>query len=142
MGGLAPPRSVYALTSTLAPAFLFAPSISMRNCVLTLPVAASSLSLRAVSIESTSSMKRMLGWYSVAAAKSALTSFSLSPCHLEPIELALAQKKVALSCEAAALASSVLPVPGGPKSRMPFGASSSFEPLMMWLASMGHTTAS
>jgi hypothetical protein len=61
-------------------------------------------------------MKRIAGWYSAAAAKTALTIFSLSPCHLEPMLDAERQRKVARSCEAAALASSVVPVPGGPRT--------------------------
>lgn len=49
-----------------------------------------------------------------------LTSFSESPLHFEMMELALMLKKVVLHSVATALASSVLPVPGGPYSSTPF----------------------
>jgi hypothetical protein len=48
-----------------------------------------------------------------------LTSFSPSPTHLLVREAAEMAKKVALLSAASALASSVLPLPGGPYSRMP-----------------------
>lgn len=53
-----------------------------------------------------------------------LTSFSLSPRHLLMMLLALMLKKVVEHSVATALASSVLPVPGGPYSRMPFQGAS------------------
>lgn len=52
------------------------------------------------------------------------TSFSLSPRHLLMMLLALMLKKVVEHSVATALASSVLPVPGGPYSRMPFQGAS------------------
>ena len=48
------------------------------------------------------------------------TSFSESPFHFEARDEADTLKKVVLPCVATALASIVLPVPGGPNMRMPF----------------------
>jgi hypothetical protein len=50
-----------------------------------------------------------------------LTSFSLSPRHLLMMLLALMLKNVVRHCVATALASRVLPVPGGPYSSSPAG---------------------
>jgi len=52
---------------------------------------------------------------------SLLTIFSPSPIHLLVRLLALMLKKAALMFEATALPIRVLPVPGGPNSKMPFG---------------------
>ena len=49
------------------------------------------------------------------------TSFSPSPIHLETREEAEMEKNTARMLVAMALPSIVLPVPGGPKSRMPLG---------------------
>lgn len=48
-----------------------------------------------------------------------LTSFSELPRHLEATDEAEMLKKVVLHSVATALASRVLPVPGGPYSKMP-----------------------
>ena len=48
-----------------------------------------------------------------------LINFSLSPIHLETNELEEIEKKVDLSCDAIAFPIMVLPVPGGPKRRIP-----------------------
>jgi hypothetical protein len=76
----------------------------------------------------------------LATAKSALTIFSPSPTHLEVSDEALMLKKVDLDCEAMHFPISVLPVPGGPKSRMPFGGPRS--PAKMSGRNSGHTTIS
>lgn len=52
---------------------------------------------------------------------SLLTSFSPSPIHLETREEAEIEKNTAEMLVAIALPSIVLPVPGGPNSRMPLG---------------------
>lgn len=57
----------------------------------------------------------------LTTAKSVLTSFSPSPCHLLVRAEAEIEKKVVLASVAIALPIRVLPVPGGPKSRIPFG---------------------
>lgn len=64
-------------------------------------------------------MKTMEGCISVATAKRVRTSFSPSPCHLDVSEEADMLKKVAFASAASALASSVLPLPGGPYSSSP-----------------------
>lgn len=53
------------------------------------------------------------------------TSFSESPLHLDTMELAEMLKKVVLHSVATALASKVLPVPGGPYTSTPFHGCSS-----------------
>mmetsp|Transcript_475 Transcript_475/g.1217 ORF Transcript_475/g.1217 Transcript_475/m.1217 type:complete len:267 (-) Transcript_475:413-1213(-) len=68
---------------------------------------------------STSSMKTMEGVRCDADSKSARTSFSDSPTHLETRSDEEIEKKVASTSVATALARWVLPVPGGPYSRMP-----------------------
>lgn len=64
----------------------------------------------------------MEGWRACATAERVLTSFSASPSHFEVSELALMLKNVALIFAAIALPISVLPVSGGPNSRIPLGA--------------------
>ena len=65
-------------------------------------------------IESTSSIKIMLGDYIAARANKVLINFSLSPMYFETSVLALILKKVDLHSEATALAKRVFPLPGGP----------------------------
>ena len=90
------------------------PSSWIRNSVFNLLEASfSSLDLL-VRMESTSSMKMILGDYTAARAKRVLMSFSLSPIYLETRVLALILKKVDLHSVATALARRVLPFPGGP----------------------------
>lgn len=86
----------------------------MRNSVFTLLADSHSEDERAVSIESISSMKIMLGEYTYARANRVRISFSLSPTHLDIRVLALILKKVHLHSVATALASIVFPLPGGP----------------------------
>ena len=66
-------------------------------------------------------MKMTLGAFARATAKSAFTSRSPSPIHLDMSDDAEIEKKVELAAEAIAFAMSVLPVPGGPKRSRPFG---------------------
>ena len=49
-----------------------------------------------------------------------LTNFSASPLHLLANEEELTLKNVVFPCVASALASIVLPVPGGPNNKTPF----------------------
>jgi hypothetical protein len=60
------------------------------------------------------------GERALASSKSILTIFSDSPFHLEAREDALMLKKEVSPTVATALASSVLPVPGGPNRSTPF----------------------
>ena len=74
--------------------------------------------------ESTSSKNRMAGARARAVVKRARRSFSLSPRHFDVKVAQLQLKKVtSLQLLATALASIVLPVPGGPKSSTPFHGS-------------------
>mmetsp|Transcript_733 Transcript_733/g.4640 ORF Transcript_733/g.4640 Transcript_733/m.4640 type:complete len:269 (-) Transcript_733:584-1390(-) len=75
-----------------------------------------------------------------ATANKARTIFSPSPIHLLVSELALMLKNVALMFPATAFPIRVLPVPGGPKSRRPFGGARA--PLNSSVFIMGHTTSS
>mmetsp|Transcript_35284 Transcript_35284/g.99464 ORF Transcript_35284/g.99464 Transcript_35284/m.99464 type:complete len:201 (-) Transcript_35284:180-782(-) len=98
------------------------PSICTRSSVFRRRLASCSPSaLRALSSESISSMKTTAGCTHRATVKSALTSFSPSPIHLDVREEALTLKNVASILDAIALPSSVFPVPGGPKSKRPLG---------------------
>ena len=64
-------------------------------------------------------MKMMDGELSLASVKSWLTSFSLSPSHLDTRSCEEMLKKVESASVATALARYDFPVPGGPYSRMP-----------------------
>ena len=59
----------------------------------------------------------------MSSSRPTLTSFSELPRHLEATDEAEMLKNVVLHSVATALASSVLPVPGGPYNRMPCTAS-------------------
>mmetsp|Transcript_8822 Transcript_8822/g.16845 ORF Transcript_8822/g.16845 Transcript_8822/m.16845 type:complete len:214 (+) Transcript_8822:552-1193(+) len=73
------------------------------------------------SSESISSKKRIEGVRALAVVKSARNNFSDSPLHFDVKVAELQLKNVTLSThDATALASIVLPVPGGPKSNTPF----------------------
>jgi hypothetical protein len=91
-------------------------------------------------MESISSMKMTAGCAASATAKSALTSFSLSPIHLLVRLLALTLKNVARMLHAMALPMSVLPVPGGPNSSSPLGGARA--PVNSDGFCIGHTTSS
>ena len=65
-------------------------------------------------IESISSMNITAGDFALAMAKRAFISFSPSPIHFDVRVLALQLKNVDLHSVAMALASIVLPFPGGP----------------------------
>jgi hypothetical protein len=69
---------------------------------------------RAVAIASTSSIKIMLGLFSLAILKSVLINFSLSPTYFDIRSLLLMLKNVLLHSVAQAFAKKVFPVPGGP----------------------------
>lgn len=102
------------------------PSICMRSSVFIRLLASCSPSPPlAIISASISSMKIVDGAWCLASSNSTRTSFSESPRHLLMMLLAEMLKKVVLHSVATALASSVLPVPGGPCSRMPFHGVSS-----------------
>merc|ERR1719357_1492358 len=86
-------------------------------------------------------MKMMLGLCSLAMVNRFLTSFSDSPSHLETRSELETEKKVELLASVAtALARKDLPVPGGPKSKIPRHG---FRlPVNKWGNFMGRMTAS
>ncbi len=70
---------------------------------------------------SISSKKTMEGACSLACLNSSLMMRSLSPTHFERMSATLRLKKVRSFSVAMAFARRVLPHPGGPYIRMPFG---------------------
>ena len=72
-------------------------------------------------MESSSSMKMMAGEFFSASSKAFLRLLLLSPASLDMISGPLIRKKKAPVLLATALAMRVLPVPGGPKRRIPGG---------------------
>lgn len=71
-------------------------------------------------MESTSSMKIIEGFLSLAILNKALINFSDSPTYLEIKSAEEILKNVASHSVAQALAKKVFPVPGGPYSKIPF----------------------
>eukprot|EP00955_Chlamydomonas_euryale_P098931 365184-Chlamydomonas_euryale.AAC.1 len=101
------------------------PSICTRISVFMRRLASCSPSPpRAPISASISSRKMVEGEWWRASSNSTLTSFSLSPRHLLMIDDAWMLKNVVRHSVATALASIVLPVPGGPYSRTPFQGAS------------------
>mmetsp|Transcript_16656 Transcript_16656/g.41733 ORF Transcript_16656/g.41733 Transcript_16656/m.41733 type:complete len:443 (-) Transcript_16656:1378-2706(-) len=113
-------RLVAASTSTRSHSEVFSPSQLDMNSFLILRIASCSPVLsRRPSMLSTSSTKTTLGAILCARVKRARTYFSPSPNHLlASVDMDTLIKLAPLS-EATALASMVLPVPGGPKSSTP-----------------------
>ena len=94
---------------------------------LTMPLASCSPLLRVPSTASISSIKTMLGCNFLAREKTAFTILLESPYHFSvKVEMCKLMKQAPLSC-ASALASIVLPQPGGPYRRTPDGAESKEE---------------
>lgn len=91
-----------------------------KNSVLILLEDSLSPSERAVHKESISSIKTIAGLFSRAISNICLTNLSLSPCHLETKSDDETDKNVASASVATAFAKKDLPVPGGPKSKIPF----------------------
>mmetsp|Transcript_5777 Transcript_5777/g.10013 ORF Transcript_5777/g.10013 Transcript_5777/m.10013 type:complete len:273 (-) Transcript_5777:778-1596(-) len=113
-------RLVAARTSTRSFSLVRRPSQLAMNSFLILRIASCSpaLSLRP-SMESTSSMKTTAGAVLLARLNTARIYFSPSPNHLLATLDMDTLMKFAPASVATALASMVLPVPGGPKRRMP-----------------------
>mmetsp|Transcript_72691 Transcript_72691/g.199398 ORF Transcript_72691/g.199398 Transcript_72691/m.199398 type:complete len:233 (-) Transcript_72691:1658-2356(-) len=116
-GRLVAPTTRRRSSAVAAPA----PSICTSTSFLTRIVPSCSPSRRCERSESTSSMKMTAGCLARATAKRARTIFSPSPIHLLMSDEAEIEKKVDDESVAIALAISVLPVPGGPKSSRPLG---------------------
>mmetsp|Transcript_38155 Transcript_38155/g.89489 ORF Transcript_38155/g.89489 Transcript_38155/m.89489 type:complete len:371 (-) Transcript_38155:247-1359(-) len=104
-----------------ASASVAAPSSCTKNSVLSRRAASCSLALRLVSIESISSMKMTDGCIFLARLKRARICFSDSPTHFDTSDEAEMLKKVDSHSVATAFANMVLPLPGGPNKRTPFG---------------------
>lgn len=134
-------KLVAPIIRTLSSApFPFAPSNSTINSVFTLLELSCSPYFLEQSKESISSINITLGCFALAIANKVFTSFSLSPTHLLVIELALMLKNVACASLAIARPIIVLPVPGGPKRRIPFGGAR--KPVKMSGRSIGQTIIS
>ena len=114
-------RFVAAITITFP--LLFKPSIVARswatNLLSTSPVASSLFG----AIASISSMKIIDGAFFSASSNILRSFFSDSPTHFETTSGPAIEMKFASLSFATAFASSVLPVPGGPYSKTPFGGS-------------------
>ena len=99
------------------------PCICTKNSVFALLLDSFSPSDLLPVIESTSSMKMIAGFCSLAISKSYLISRSVSPTYLLMRSEEEIEKKVASHSLAHAFARKVFPVPGGPYSRIPFHGS-------------------
>ena len=77
--------------------------------------------LRARPTASISSIKMMHGDFSFACRKRSRTRLAPTPTNISTKSLPLMEKKGTPASPATALASRVLPVPGGPTSNAPFG---------------------
>mmetsp|Transcript_46420 Transcript_46420/g.104849 ORF Transcript_46420/g.104849 Transcript_46420/m.104849 type:complete len:204 (+) Transcript_46420:818-1429(+) len=124
-------RLVEAMTTTRS-LVVRRPSHSCISVVFTdvrVPCEDSSPPSRLLRIESTSSMYTTQGARRRARVKTARAFFSDSPSHLFSMDEASTLKKVAPPSVATALASMVLPVPGGPKSKTPLTASAAMPSL-------------
>mmetsp|Transcript_33244 Transcript_33244/g.73520 ORF Transcript_33244/g.73520 Transcript_33244/m.73520 type:complete len:262 (+) Transcript_33244:792-1577(+) len=100
------------------------PSMKARNSLVTLLSGIESWpcpALRLPSRESTSSMKMTAGCCWRARSNNCLTFCSLWPNHMDRILEPVMGMKVARLSVATARANMVLPLPGGPNSRMPRG---------------------
>mmetsp|Transcript_91692 Transcript_91692/g.153654 ORF Transcript_91692/g.153654 Transcript_91692/m.153654 type:complete len:273 (+) Transcript_91692:862-1680(+) len=115
-----PGRLVAASTMTCSKSCDFKPSHAAMNSFFNLRIASCSCSEdRRPSIASTSSIKMMQGANFRAREKTAATNFSASPNHFEVTTDMLMFIKWARASVAIALANMVLPVPGGPNSKIP-----------------------
>mmetsp|Transcript_38451 Transcript_38451/g.98334 ORF Transcript_38451/g.98334 Transcript_38451/m.98334 type:complete len:235 (+) Transcript_38451:592-1296(+) len=117
---------VVASTMTLRPASAAEPTPSIwlsSSALKRRDASCSPAPPRADTSASTSSKKTMEGAQCRAIANSSRTSFSDSPRHLEVSVETEQLKKATPFMDATALASSVLPVPGGPNRSTPFQGS-------------------
>mmetsp|Transcript_11176 Transcript_11176/g.31359 ORF Transcript_11176/g.31359 Transcript_11176/m.31359 type:complete len:283 (-) Transcript_11176:270-1118(-) len=120
------------------PSIWLSSSMRMRWTSRSAPVCASK---RAVAIASTSSMKMMAGAFSLARRNTSLTILGPSPRYFCTNSLPTTRMNEALVWWATALASMVLPVPGGPYSRTPRGGSMPICEYSSWCV-RGSSTAS
>ena len=85
---------------------------------------------RRLPIASISSMNTMQGAFSCACLNKSRTRAAPMPTNISTNSLPLMEKKGTLASPATALASSVLPVPGGPTSSAPLGI---LAPMLLYL---------
>jgi len=108
-------QGTFVAPSTKTPSMLLpTPCIYTRNSVLILLDESFSPSEREPQRESTSSIKIIEGFFSLAIANNCLISFSDSPIHLLTRSEELIEKNVPSHSVAQALAKKDFPVPGGP----------------------------
>mmetsp|Transcript_20227 Transcript_20227/g.69691 ORF Transcript_20227/g.69691 Transcript_20227/m.69691 type:complete len:268 (-) Transcript_20227:45-848(-) len=132
---------VAPMKSNLWSVLVATPSSCTKNSVFSLREASCSpLAPLWPSRASSSSRKTTLGLLFRPTANSAFTSFSPSPTHFEVSDDAETAKNVHEDSPATALASKVLPVPGGPKRSTPRGGAR--RPKKRSGRSCGSTTAS
>mmetsp|Transcript_19582 Transcript_19582/g.55206 ORF Transcript_19582/g.55206 Transcript_19582/m.55206 type:complete len:205 (-) Transcript_19582:122-736(-) len=129
-------RKTWSCVSRSRPSIWISSSVFMRR----LPSCSPSPPPRALIRESSSSMKMVVGWWCRARSNNTRMSFSESPRHFDTTVEAEMLKNVVSHSVATALASSVFPVPGGPKRSTPFQGAKS--PVKSWGYFSGMTTAS
>mmetsp|Transcript_30896 Transcript_30896/g.71975 ORF Transcript_30896/g.71975 Transcript_30896/m.71975 type:complete len:235 (-) Transcript_30896:443-1147(-) len=106
---------------TMTPSFWLKPSNSTSNWLSVIFIACWSLGLRCEPIASISSMKMMHGASARACAKRSRTRLGPTPTNISMKSEPEMLRKGTDASPAVALASSVLPVPGGPTSSAPLG---------------------
>mmetsp|Transcript_28710 Transcript_28710/g.70721 ORF Transcript_28710/g.70721 Transcript_28710/m.70721 type:complete len:201 (-) Transcript_28710:480-1082(-) len=106
---------------TMTPSFWLKPSNSTSNWLSVIFIACWSLGLRCEPIASISSMKMMHGASARACAKRSRTRLGPTPTNISMKSEPEMLRKGTDASPAVALASSVLPVPGGPTSNTPRG---------------------
>jgi len=102
------------------------PSISAKNCINVRCTSRSPLvpnSILLAARESSSSIKIIEGAFSLASSKISLTNLAPSPINFCTSSEPTISINVELVEAATALANKVLPVPGGPYNKIPFGGS-------------------
>mmetsp|Transcript_34583 Transcript_34583/g.75591 ORF Transcript_34583/g.75591 Transcript_34583/m.75591 type:complete len:215 (-) Transcript_34583:1103-1747(-) len=106
---------------TMTPSLGLKPSSSTRIWFSVMRMYIWSLGLRLPPMASISSMKMMEGLFWRACAKRSRTRAGPTPTNISMKSLPLMDRKGTPASPAVALASSVLPVPGGPTRSAPFG---------------------
>ena len=115
----------FVAANTITPELVPKPSISVRSALRvfsrsSLPPIAGFFE-RARPIASISSIKIMQGDFCLACAKTSRTRLAPTPTNISTKSEPLIEKKGTPASPATAFANKVLPVPGGPISKAPFG---------------------
>mmetsp|Transcript_6932 Transcript_6932/g.28427 ORF Transcript_6932/g.28427 Transcript_6932/m.28427 type:complete len:302 (-) Transcript_6932:285-1190(-) len=122
---------VLVAASTMTPSFLRKPSSSVNSWLSVMRVFCWSFGLRAEPTASISSMNTMQGALDLAFSNRSRTRDAPTPTNISTNSDAAHEKKGTPASPATALASSVLPVPGGPTRRHPLGI---FAPSAVYLS--------